>query len=86
MQRSRAFQPAHRTLTYKLLDVCHNLPPHSHTYTLPPAMTSSLRKLKAMVLGHNLDMTTTAATLEEAAVPVSRDDCRACADPCDVGM
>ncbi|KIP07026.1 hypothetical protein PHLGIDRAFT_433946 [Phlebiopsis gigantea 11061_1 CR5-6] len=48
-------------------------------------MTSSLRKLKAMVLGHNLDVNTTAATLEEAAVPVSRDDCRACADPCDVG-
>ena len=48
-------------------------------------MSVQLRKLKAMVLGHNLDMQTTAASLEDANVPVSRDDCRACADPCDIG-
>ncbi|GJE84120.1 sucrase ferredoxin [Phanerochaete sordida] len=48
-------------------------------------MTSQLRKLKAIVLGHNLDMDSTTANLEEANVPVSRDECRACADPCDLG-
>lgn len=48
-------------------------------------MTSQLRKLKAIVLGHNLNMDTTTANLEEANVPVSRDSCRACADPCDLG-
>lgn len=48
-------------------------------------MSAQLRKFKAMVLGHNLDMQTTATSLEEAAIPVTRDECRACADPCDLG-
>lgn len=48
-------------------------------------MSSQLRKLKAIVLGHNLDIDSTAASLEEASIPVSRDDCRTCADPCDLG-
>ncbi|KAI0347182.1 hypothetical protein BDW22DRAFT_1367554 [Trametopsis cervina] len=48
-------------------------------------MRSTLRNLKATVLWHNTDMGSTAALLKEAAIPVSEDDCRACADPCDQG-
>lgn len=48
-------------------------------------MSASLRKLKAIVLGHNTDMDSTTALLQEACIPVSTDDCRACADPCDQG-
>lgn len=46
---------------------------------------SGLRKIKAIVLGHNTDMDETAATLRSASIPVSAADCRACADPCDEG-
>ncbi|PSR74986.1 hypothetical protein PHLCEN_2v9400 [Hermanssonia centrifuga] len=46
---------------------------------------SSIRKLVAYALGHNTDVQSIAAQLEEACVPVSTDDCRGCADPCDEG-
>ena len=46
---------------------------------------SALRRLKAYVLGHNTDMDATAAELQEAAIPVSTEECRGCADPCDQG-
>ncbi|EMD40810.1 hypothetical protein CERSUDRAFT_62787 [Gelatoporia subvermispora B] len=46
---------------------------------------SSLRKLKALVLGHNTDMDQTTTELQAAAIPVSTVDCRSCANPCDEG-
>ena len=49
-------------------------------------MSASLRRLKAIVLGHNTDMISTCQELEEAHIPLSTDDCRGCADPCDVGV
>lgn len=48
-------------------------------------MSIQLRKLKAMVLGQTSDVDAATATLRDAAVPVSTDDCRTCADPCDLG-
>lgn len=48
-------------------------------------MSSSLRKLKAIVLGHNTDMESTAAQLQDACIPISTDECRGCPDPCDQG-
>ena len=46
---------------------------------------SAFRKIKAMVLGQNLDMDVTTTTLQQADIPVSTDSCRACTDPCDLG-
>ncbi|KAI0686787.1 Sucrase/ferredoxin-like-domain-containing protein [Cytidiella melzeri] len=48
-------------------------------------LASRLRSVKAIVLGHNTDMDTTAAMLKDAQIPVSEDPCRGCADPCDEG-
>lgn len=46
---------------------------------------SSLRKIKATILGHNSNMDETAASLRAASIPVSEADCRACANPCEEG-
>ncbi|KAI0774168.1 Sucrase/ferredoxin-like-domain-containing protein [Fomes fomentarius] len=46
---------------------------------------STFRKLKALALGHNLDMNQTSHQLQAASVPVSEAPCRGCADPCDEG-
>ena len=47
---------------------------------------SAFRKLTAYVLGHNLDMQAISTELEEAHIPVSTEECRGCADPCDEGV
>ncbi|KAH8105945.1 Sucrase/ferredoxin-like-domain-containing protein [Cristinia sonorae] len=45
---------------------------------------SNLRKIKAYVLGQT-DTHVSVAELEDAHVPVSTEDCRGCANPCDQG-
>jgi hypothetical protein len=47
---------------------------------------SALRKLKAVVLGHNLDMDKTRTDLAAVGVPVSDANCRACANTCSEGV
>jgi hypothetical protein len=44
----------------------------------------SFKIFKAMVFG--LEYDSIKAKVEAAGVPMSKDDCRTCADPCDVGM
>ncbi|RDB23227.1 Altered inheritance of mitochondria protein 32 [Hypsizygus marmoreus] len=45
----------------------------------------SLRGLRAMVLGHELDPDALRAQLQASAVPVTTSDCRTCSDPCEEG-
>ncbi|KAJ6447950.1 Sucrase/ferredoxin-like-domain-containing protein [Mycena vulgaris] len=46
---------------------------------------SSLRKVKAWALGHELNPDTIRNQLSTLAVPVSTADCRTCSDPCEDG-
>ncbi|KAG5654476.1 hypothetical protein H0H81_001975 [Sphagnurus paluster] len=45
----------------------------------------TLRRLQAMVLGHELDPDNIRAQLEASNVPVTTADCRNCSDPCEEG-
>ncbi|KAJ7689438.1 Sucrase/ferredoxin-like-domain-containing protein [Mycena rosella] len=46
---------------------------------------STLRKLKAWALSHELDPESIRTKLSASAVPVSAADCRTCSDPCEDG-
>lgn len=46
----------------------------------------NLRRLQALVMGHEVNTSVLHTQLEASSVPVSLADCRTCADPCDLGM
>lgn len=48
-------------------------------------LTHGIRRLQAMLLGHNVSPEKLYAELEASSIPVSTADCRTCQDPCDEG-